>query len=123
MIDLDTRLRVGRAIGKDETEVAAQLMEQLKRRGHPETPPARATDGQGSYREAMVDTWGQVPPYSGRGRPPSQPQAGADWQLLQVIKRRAGHRLMGMTINGVYGDPEEVRALMGPIPLMSNGPI
>jgi len=36
-------------------------MLQLKRRGHPETPPAIATDGKGSYREAMVEVWGKVP--------------------------------------------------------------
>jgi len=36
------------------------LMAQLKARGHPDT-------GKGSYREAMVETWGQVPEYTGRG--------------------------------------------------------
>ena len=41
-------------------------MPQLKARGHPDAPPAMAADGHGSYREAMVETWGQVPEYSGR---------------------------------------------------------
>jgi len=113
VIDLDTRLRVGRAIGKDESEVAATLMAQLKERGHPHTPPAMATDGEGSYRQAMVNTWGQVPEYAGRGRPPTRRQAGADWQLLQVIKHRSGYRLVGLTIKVVYGDPEEVMERMG----------
>ena len=53
---MDTRLRVGRAIGKNEAKVAHQLMEQLKERDHPDVPPALATDGKGSYREAMVKT-------------------------------------------------------------------
>jgi hypothetical protein len=53
---MDTRLRVGRAIGKTEEDVAHDLMEQLKARGHPETPPAMATDGKGDYRTALVDT-------------------------------------------------------------------
>jgi hypothetical protein len=44
-LDRDTRLRVGRAIGKDESEVAWELMAQLKARGHPDAPPAIATDG------------------------------------------------------------------------------
>ena len=62
---MDTRLRVGRAIGKTEEQVAHELMAHLKDRGHPETPPAMASDGKGDYRTALVDTWGQVPPYQG----------------------------------------------------------
>ncbi|MFQ5796330.1 MAG: transposase [Candidatus Bipolaricaulia bacterium] len=113
VIDSDTRLRVGRAIGKDEDEVATQLMAQLKARGHPDAPPAIATDGCGSYREAMIETWGQVPAYSGRGQPPTRKQAKPDWHYLQVVKHRSGNRLMGITIKVIYGDPEEVRALLG----------
>jgi hypothetical protein len=110
---MDTRLRVGRAIGKDEGEVATELMAQLKARGHPDAPPAIATDGQGSYREAMVETWGQVPEYSGRGRPPTHKKPQPGWQYLQVVKHRSGGRLEGLTIKVVYGDPEEVRELLG----------
>src|SRR5262245_52841780 len=46
-LDMDTRLRVGRAIGKTEEHLAHDLMLQLKDRGHPEAPPAMATDGKG----------------------------------------------------------------------------
>jgi hypothetical protein len=38
LIDSDTRLRVGRAIGKNEDEVAAKIFKQLKERGHPDQP-------------------------------------------------------------------------------------
>jgi hypothetical protein len=106
-------MRVARAIGKDESEVARQLMEQLKTRGHPDAPPAIATDGQGSYREAMVETWGQVPEYSGQGRPPTRKRPQPGWQYLQVVKHRSGSRLTGITIKVVYGDPEEVCDLLG----------
>jgi hypothetical protein len=110
---MDTRLRVGRAIGKDELEVARALMAQLRARGHPEQPPAIATDGKGSYREALVETWGEVPEYAGTGRPPTLKQAQPDWQYMQVIKHRAGYRLTGITIKVVYGDPEAVLDLLG----------
>ncbi len=73
-LDTDTRLRVGRAIGKTEEEVAHELMAQLKQRGHPDTPPPMATDGKGDYRTALVETWRQFPDYGGRGRPPTQKQ-------------------------------------------------
>jgi len=93
--------------------VSLELMMQLKHRGHAEKPPAMATDGKGSYREAMVETWGQVPDYAGRGRPPTHKQPGSDWHYLQVIKERSGNRLIAVHTSVVYGDPEEVRALLG----------
>lgn len=88
-------------------------MTQLKERGHPKRPPALATDGKGSYREAMVETWGQVPDYGGRGRPPTRKQPGADWHDLQVVKERSGSQLVAVHTQVVYGDPQEVRALLG----------
>ena len=93
--------------------MALALMTQLKARGHPRTPPALATDGKGSYREAMVETWGQVPAYAGRGRPPTHKQPGADWHYLQVVKERSGSRLIAVHTQVVYGDPHEVRTLLG----------
>lgn len=110
---MDTRLRVGRAIGKTEEEVAEGLMAQLKGRGHADGPPAMATDGDGSYREAMVETWGRVPEYSGRGRPPTRKQPQPDWHYVQVVKQRSGSRLTGIRIKVVYGDPEGVIDQMG----------
>jgi len=37
-----------------------------------------STDGKGAYREAMVETWGKVPEYRGRGLP----QPGKGWRLM-----------------------------------------
>ena len=53
-IDIDTRLRVGRAIGKTEEEVAAATMSQIKERCNPVEPPAIASDGNDSYPEAIA---------------------------------------------------------------------
>jgi hypothetical protein len=89
------------------------LMAQLRSRGHPDTPPVLATDGQGSYREALVETWRRVPQYSGRGRPPTRKQAQPDWRYIQVLKHHAGYRLTGITIEVVYGDPQEVLEVRG----------
>jgi len=105
---------VGRAIGKDETTVALALMQQLKQRGHPELPPPLATDGHGHYREALVATWGKVPPKSGkRGTPPTLPRPPAGCQYLQVIKERSGGRLLAVRTKVIYGDPAEVVATVG----------
>jgi hypothetical protein len=85
-LEVESRLRIGRAIAKTDEAVALELMGQLQEREHPEKPKAVATDGKGSYREAMLATWGQVPDYAGRGRPPTQRQPGPDWHYLQVVK-------------------------------------
>ena len=89
------------------------LMAQLKSRGNPDNPPAIATDGNDSYADAMLQTWGKVPDYSGRGRPPNKKQSEPDWKCIQVIKHRSGGCLTGITYKVVFGDPVEVCNLMG----------
>src|SRR5262249_10141162 len=88
-------------------------MAQLKDRGHPDAPPAMATDGKGDYREALLETWGQVPEYAGVGRPPTAKRPQKEWQYLQVVKTRSGSRLIGVTIKVIYGDPDTVLAEVG----------
>lgn len=113
MIDIDTRLRVVRGIGKTETEAAIEVFQILKRRGHPDAPPATVSDGWGGTREAMVEVYGKVPEYCGRGRPPTRkcPQAG--WQYLQMVKQRRNGRVVGTRLRVVYGDEIEVLTLLG----------
>ena len=87
-------------------------MTQIKERGHPETPPAFATDGKGAYREAMVETWGKVPPYKGHGLPPSLKQPLEGWQYVQVVKHREGSRVVKVEAKVIYGD-ETTLAFVG----------
>lgn len=89
-------------------------MAQIKERGHPETPPAIATDGKGAYREALVETWGKVPAPKPRGKgfvpEKKQPQPG--WHYLQVVKRRENGRVVEVKVQVIYGD-ETTLALVG----------
>ena len=39
------------------------MMSQFKDRSNPEVPPAIASDGNDSYPEAMLETWGKLPEY------------------------------------------------------------
>src|SRR5258708_6957335 len=110
---MDSRLRIGCAIGKSEEEIAPELMEQVKMHATDEGPPALSSDGKGAYPEAMLATWGKVPEYGGRGAPPKLPQPGKDWQCLQVIKKRKGGKLESIRIKVIYGDPKEVKAKLG----------
>src|SRR5512136_1249494 len=112
-IDIDTKLRVGRATGKNEEAVAMALMSQIKDRNNPIDPPAISCDGNDSYPEAMLETWGRLPQYSGRGRPPTHRLPQPAWKCIQVTKHRSGGRLLGITYRVVYGDSEEVIQMMG----------
>jgi hypothetical protein len=89
------------------------MMSQIKGRSNPTEPPAISSDGNDSYPEAMLETWGKLPGYSGRGRPPTRKQPLPGWNCLQVTKHRSGGRLIGITYRVVYGDPKEVPSLMG----------
>jgi hypothetical protein len=104
---------VGRAIGKNEQEVASAMMSQIKERCNPVEPPAIASDGNDSYPEAMLETWGKSPEYAGRGRPPTRKQPQPGWKCLQVKKHRSGSRINRVTYRVVYGDPKEVPDFMG----------
>jgi len=89
------------------------MMSQIKKRCNPVEPPAIASDGNDSYPEAMLETWGKSPEYAGRGRPLTHKQPGPGWRCLQVIKHRAGGRISRITYRVVYGDPKEVPDFMG----------
>jgi hypothetical protein len=71
------------------------------------------SDGWGGYDEAMVEVWGQVPEYKGRGRPPTKKRPGAGWQYLQMVKRREDGRVTGVKAKSIYGDERKVLELLG----------
>ena len=113
MIDSDTRLRVAGGIAKTETEASQAVFATLKQHGHPDKPPPTISDGWGGIREAMVEVYGQVPLYSGRGRPPTHKQPGEDWQYLQMVKQRENGRVISTELRVIYGNEAEVLALLG----------
>lgn len=113
MIDMDSRLRAARGIAKTETEASLEVFQILKRRGHPEAPPPTVSDGWGGIDEAMVEVYGVVPESQGRGRPPTRKRPQPGWQYLQVVKQREKGRGVGVKLRVIFGDAEEVLALLG----------
>jgi hypothetical protein len=112
--DIDTRLRAARGLGKDETKASVEAFESLRRRGHPQAPPPIVSDGWGGITEAMIEVWGRIPPYRGRGRPPTRKLPGDNWQYLQMIKHRDKRgRLMEIEVKVVFGAEQDVRQLLG----------
>jgi len=112
-VDIDTRLRIGRVIGKTEEDIAPVIMEKIKRHNPAGPPPALATDGKGAYREAMLETWGKAPEYKGQGRPPTVRKPGEGWKYLQVVKKREGSKLVDVILKVIYGNEEEVINILG----------
>ena len=80
MIDMDSRLRVARGFGKSETDASIEVFKTLKERGHPDMPPPTVSDGWGGIDDAMVEVYGKIPEYQGRGRPPTHKQAQPGWR-------------------------------------------
>lgn len=99
-------MRVGRGIAQSETQAAVALWRQVKgRAAHKHTPPPVLSDGWGGHREALVEVYGQVPVYKGRGRPPSCKQPGKNWHYTQMVKQRdATGNLIGVDVRVIYGD-------------------
>lgn len=106
-------MRVGRGIAKTETSAAIEAFGRLKRRGHPHRPPPLVSDGWGGYDEAMIEVWGKVPEYKGRGRPPTKKKPGADWRYLQMVKRRENARVISVEAKVLFGEQRQVKELMG----------
>ena len=114
MIDMDSRLRVATAVEQNETIASQRVFETLKSRGHSDAPPPTLTDGWGGIDNAMVNVYGQVPEYSGHGRPPTLKQPGDGWLYLQMVKQYddRGH-FTGSKLKAVYGELNELLLLLG----------
>ena len=114
MLDMDSRLRVARAIEKDETQASIAVFRTLQQRGHPDAPPPTISDGWGGIDEAMVEVYGVVPEYGGRGRPPTRKKPGSDWLYLQMVKQRDEHgHFEGTELRVIFGTKAEVVELLG----------
>jgi len=110
LIEVETRLRVGRGFGQNETEAAIELWRGVRRTTGMKAPPPLVSDGWGGHREALLEVFGQTPPYSGHGRPPSKKRAGANWLYLQMVKQRENGRVVDTQMRLIYGTTDQVKA-------------
>lgn len=106
-------MRVGRGLAKTETEASVQALSQLKERSQSDQPPDLTSDGWGGHREALIEVYGKVPPYKGRGRPPTKKRPQPDWQYMQVVKQRENGRVIGTETRVIYGNQWLTPVLLG----------
>ncbi len=55
-----------------------------------------------------MEVFGEVPPYPGRGRPPTKKRPTPQLRYGQVVKQREGGRLVAVTQRIVFGDANSV---------------
>lgn len=99
---------MGRGIGQTETEAAIELWQGVKQRSGCDQPPPLLSDGWGGHREALVEVFGKVPDYQGRGRPSAKKRPQAGWQYAQMVKQREKGRVVGVEFRPIYGDGDEL---------------
>ena len=100
-------------MGKTETEASLEAFRKLRAQGQRQ-PPALVSDGWGGIREALIEVYGEVPPYQGRGRPPIKKQGSSTWQYLQLIKQRdAKGRLLAIIPKAIFGEEQSLLDLFG----------
>jgi hypothetical protein len=106
-LEPETRLRVGQGIGQTETAAAIELWQHIKQRAaHRDSPPPVLSDGWGGHREALVEVYGALPPYKGRGKRPTRKKARPGWHYAQMVKLRDEHgTVTGVKLRVIYGDP------------------
>lgn len=114
MLDIDSRLRAATAVEQNESIASQSVFEIIKRRGHPEAPPPTITDGWGGIDDAMINVYGLVPAYVGRGRPPTLKRPGDGWLYLQMVKQHddQGH-FTGTKLKAIYGELDQLVNLLG----------
>ena len=61
----------------------------------------------------MIQVYGIVPEYKGKGRRPTRKRPQPGWQYLQMVKQRENGRVVGIKLRVIYGDKEKVMALLG----------
>lgn len=100
-------------MGKNETEASLEAFRTLRAQGQRQ-PPALVSDGWGGIREALVEVYGELPPYKGRGRPPTKKQGSDTWQYLQLVKQRdAKGCLLAIKPKAIFGEEKNLLDLFG----------
>lgn len=98
-------------MGKRDQELLEGLLEQVSQRV--EEVPALTSDQLPGYEEAVVGVFGEVPPYCGRGRPPTKKHPISQLRYGQVVKQRERGRVVAVSERIIFGEAAQTRAALG----------
>ena len=99
-----SKVRVARAVGKRDQRLLEKLLQQVAQRV--EGGSRFSSDQLPGYEEAIVEVFGEVPPYGGRGRPPTKKRPSSELGYGQVVKERVRGRVVAVTTRIVFGDDD-----------------
>lgn len=98
-------------MGKRDQRLLEGLLERVAQRV--EEVPALTSDQLPGYEEAVVEVFGAVPPYRGRGRPPTKKRPTPKLRYGQVVKYRERGRVVAVSERIVFGGAEQTRQALG----------
>jgi len=108
LIENHTRLRLGRGVGRTESEAAQRIWRYWRWTLGVNHPPPLVSDGWGGHHDALLEVFGKHHTH--------RRTAGTDWHYLQVVKvRNDYHRVVGLKSRLVWG-----KALQANHPLSPN---
>jgi hypothetical protein len=108
LIENRTRLRIGRGIGRTESEAAQRIWRYWRWTQGVSSPPPLVSDGWGGHHDALLEVFGKHHAH--------RRTAGKDWHYLQVVKVHNDYqRVIGLKPRLVWG-----KALQAQQPLAPN---
>ena len=107
LIENRTRLRIGRGIGRTESEAAQRIWRYWRWTLGVNRPPPLVSDGWGGHQDALLEVFGK---HHAQRR-----TAGKDWHYLQVVKVRDDyHRVIGLKPRLVWGKTLQAQQPLSP---------
>lgn len=113
----DTRLFLSHYEGKRTADDCISLFSDVERRRAFDSPiPVFTSDNWDPFEEVLLNVYGflETPPYFGIGRKPDAILVPyPNLMYAKVCKKRKKGRLVEVIQSIVYGDPDEIRQLLG----------
>jgi hypothetical protein len=93
-IEIDTRLRIGSVVDKEEIKSNKRMLLKMKQRGNTNEPPALTTDGRGGSQDAMIELWGE--------------ENSDKWKYIQFIRQKVFGEGIQTKTKIMYGNEEVI---------------
>ena len=107
LIEKRTRLRLGRGVGRTESEAAQRIWRYWRWTLGVNHPPPLVSDGWGGHQNALLEVFGK--------HGPRRRTAGQDWHYLQVVKIHNDYQqVIGLKPRLVWGKTLQARQPLSP---------